>query len=522
MGKFALCGARIAYGNSWSVAVFSQRFFMCRFIFNRKKLIASILTLCLFLSGCGAGKEGQEKASGHAGQESTSSVRTDRSASQAGAEAPQNETGTSQKQSENTAGKVGSLRLLNDRQMSFMTSEGYYYITGNSVELGKDLRGRHIMYMDFATKKEVYLCNEPGCKHKDKNCTSVLPEEEFGDDCILFVLNNRLWLVSKDQDDENTIASDLYFDEKEGLPERQKLPTVIYSMNRDGSSRKKEYTFEQDVTVDQVVLCDGENMYLAAKKVNAISEKQATWHTATERKLVRFRTRDSVMETVCSLQPDNKIRWYVAGGCGDRVILQGTKYNQNLSWQEEMALDKEEYWKYAKDSSEVYASLDPADGSIKKIYSIKNDPDSENSTAVLGNFLYVSREKEGTVQKVDLKTGKAKMLARLKQNFIEGTMSDKLRCQAWDQTKPHIYFVDINTGEISHCTLVNQCNGWELEIKGDTGSQVLLVYDYDAKEDKEEKGAWEISRYQYGLIDKKDLYKSIGNFQKIEMKEEGQ
>lgn len=488
---------------------------MCRYLSYRKKMIISIFTLCLFLSGCGAGAEGQGKAPDDARQENTS-------ASQAGAEASQDETGTSKKQSENTVGKVGSLRLLNDKQMSFMTSEGYYYITEDSAELSKDLWGRHIMYMDFATKKEVYLCNEPGCKHKDKNCTSVLPEEEFGDDCLLFVLNDRLWLVSKDQDEENQIMADMYFDEEEGASSKQKLPTVIYSMNRDGSGRKKEYTFEQDVTVDQVVLCNEENIYLAAKKVNAISEKQTTWHTATNCELVRFGTKDSVMETVCSLQPDDKIRWYVAGGCGDRVILRGTKYNQNLSPQEEMTLDKEEYWKYANDSSEIYASLDPADGSIKKIYSIKNDPDLENSTAILGDFLYVSREKEGTVQKVDLKTGKAKMLAKLKQNFIEGTMSDKLRCQAWDQTKPHIYFVDINTGEVSHCTLVNQCNGWELEIKGDTGDQVLLVYDYDAKEDKEEKGAWEISRYQHGLIDKKDLYKSIGNFQKIEMKEAGQ
>ena len=28
IGKIVLCGTRIAYGNSWSVAVFSQRFFI--------------------------------------------------------------------------------------------------------------------------------------------------------------------------------------------------------------------------------------------------------------------------------------------------------------------------------------------------------------------------------------------------------------------------------------------------------------------------------------------------------------
>ena len=495
---------------------------MCKFSLNWKKVTASILTLCLLLSGCGAGEAGQGKEPESVSQENSDFQQVKANASRAGAEASEADTESSQQNTDQKKLTGGSLRLLNDRQMSFMTPEGYYYITEESAELSKDLWGRHIMYMDFATKKEVYLCNEPGCKHKDKNCTSVLAEEEFGSDYLLFALNDRLWLVSKDQDEENTISTDMYFDEEEGISLKQKLPTVIYSMNRDGSDRKKEYSFEQDVTVDQVVLCDGENIYLAAKKVNTISEKQTTWHTATERELVRFRTEDSTMETVCSLQSDDKIRWYVDGCCGDKVILRGTKYNQNLSVQEEMALENEEYWKYANDSSEIYASLNPANGSIKKIYTIKNDPDSLTSTALLGGFLYVSKEKEGTIQKVDLKTGEVKKLADLKQNCIDGTMSDKLRCCAWDHTKPHIYFVDINMGEVSHCTLVNQCNGWGLEIKGDTEDQVLLVYDFDATEDKEEKGVWEISRYQYGLIDKKDLYKNIGNYQKIEMKEAGQ
>ena len=318
-----------------------------------KKMIALVLTLCLILSGCGTGTAGQEKEPGDVSQENTG-------ASQSGIV-------TSQKQADDKVGKAGSLRLLNDRQMSCMTPEGYYYITENPSELGRDLWGMHIMYMDFATKKEVYLCNEPGCKHKDKNCTSVLSDEEFGDDCLLFVMNDRLWLISKDQDKENQSSTDMVIGEDGSSAESPQLPTVIYSMNRDGSDRKKEYTFEQDVTVDNVVLCDEENMYFAAKKVNTISKKQSMWHTATKRELVRFRTKDSGMETVCSLQPNDKIRWYVVGCCDDRVILQGTKYNQNLSPQEEMKLDQKEFWQYMNDSSEMYASLNPVNGTIKKI-----------------------------------------------------------------------------------------------------------------------------------------------------------
>lgn len=475
----------------------------------KKRIITTILILCLAVTGCGTGAEQQHKEQGTAG----AVKQTDTGASQSGSGSSPGGIETSE-----TKGADG-LRLLCDRQMNFVTQEGYYYITENQSELSKDLWGRHIMYMDFATKKEVYLCNEPGCKHKDKNCTSVLSGDEVTGDILVFVMEGRLYLICKGNDTEDSMEMAMTGDGEEDAQDK-KPPTVIWSMGLDGSDRKKEYTFDQDITVDNIVLCDRENIYLAAKSIRNSSEKNKVWHTSSQRELVRFRPEDSRLETVCSLQPDEKIRWYVVGASGGKVIMRGTKYNGDLSFKEQMELERKESWNYQNDSSEVYAIMDLADGSMRTVYSIKNDPDSENCSVILGDFLYVSLEKQGVIRKVDLKTGKAEKLVKLKHNFIAGTISDTLCCRAWDQTKPQYYFVNVRTGKVSHSTLVNKCNGWDLDIRGEAGDQVLVIYDYEAEE--EEKGEWEISRYQYGLIRKKDLFNSVDKFQKIDMKEAGE
>ena len=81
------------------------------------------------------------------------------------------------------------------------------------------------------------------------------------------------------------------------------------------------------------------------------------------------------------------------------------------------------------------------------------------------------------------------------------------------------YFVDINTGEVSHSTLVNKCNGWRLEFRAELESEVLVVYDYEAT--KSDSDTYSISRYQYGLISKSDLINGVDNYDTIKMIREG-
>ncbi len=500
--------------------------------------IVVIALFCLLSAGCrdsrsNAGKTGQsdmQETSEQQGKSEGSQTSEGKAADpsqERGVNSSSDPQNSVNQHSDSSKEKVsGSVRVLGmgNQNMHCLSDTGYYYITEDSSELKKDFYGRQIMYMDFATKQEVFLCNEPGCKHNDKNCSAVLTEDEIESigSALLFVWKDKLYMVSKYPDNEGTVEVNELWADGEDVSVNRRMPTTIYSMGLDGTNRKKEYTFAQDVTIEDMVLCDDEALYFTAKQINTSSEKGTTYSTASKRELVRYQPDGMKLETVCSLEFGDQIRWHTIGCYDGKVIVQGTKYNKKLSFQEEMELGQEEYWEYANDSSEIFAALNLADGSLKNIYSLKNDSDSINSTVMLDDYLYISAEKEGKINKVNLGTGKVEGLVKLKQGYIAGILSDKLCCQSWNQGEDHDnswYFVDCNTGKVEHSTLVNKRNGWALEIIGEIGSQVLVIYDYEGKE--EEKDTWDISRYQYGLIEKKDLCQGVDRFQKIAMKGAG-
>ncbi len=497
---------------------------------RKNMLMMSLLLLCFLLAGCG-NKVSRGKKTGQPESQESSTKRKEAEGSQNETDpwkqdqtAPSGEPENTFHRPPDSSQKKGrrSLRVLGKQSMSCLSDTGYYYITDDCVQIKKDLWGRRIMYMDFATKQEVYLCNEPGCKHNDKNCSAVLTEDTMGmiGSGLLFLWGEKLYLISRDEDKENMMSVDELFAEGEGVSIERQKATTIYSMGLDGTNRKKEYTFAQDVMVDDIVLCDDNNLYFTAKQISCSSKKGKSYYAASKRELVRFQPEKATVETVCSLEFADQVKWNVIGCHEGNVILQGTKYNKKLSMEEEMALEQKEYWEYANDSTEIVAALDLSDGSIKKIYSIKNDADSTHYLIMSGETLYVSVKEDRKIYKVDLGTGKVETLAKVDQGMIDGVLSDKLCCRSWDMEQDKTYyFVDIHTGEVSHSTLVNKRNGWSLELIGESGDQVLAIYDYEAKE--EEGDVWDISRHQFGLIKKDDLMQSKDRFQKISMKGPG-
>lgn len=447
-----------------------------------------------------------------------------------GTQNPQKESGQEQgTETENQAGgqmtskpaaqeESGELRMLCTEQWHCMSQGGYYYIEELSKELKKGFWGQHIMYMDFATKQEVYLCAEPGCKHIDEKCSAVLADD-LGQESLIFAMNDKLYIVEKEFDNENSMEGQFIGEDGE-LAEEEKIPVTLYSMGLDGSDRKKEYTFDRDIMVEARVLGDGENIYFVTKKLVTSSKEMQKYTTATERSLVKFGVKDSSMETLCPLSSEEKIRWGILGVSGENIILEGTKYNGNLTLEEEMALENEKLWEYANDSKDIIMALNIKDGKTSEVYSVDNDPDSLHCTAMWEDSLYISWEKEKKVEKVDIKTGKVKKLADGISVYIGGTLPGILCCDSWSDSKDYTsYFVDMNSGEVHHSQLVNKCNGWEIEIIGEWEGKVLAIYDYDATED--EDGAWDIKRKQFGLIDKEDLLKGTDAFEKIEMKGTG-
>lgn len=459
-----------------------------------KKLLSAFMVIALLACLCACGKT------------QTNGPQKEASTNQSN---PQNEQGSHTQ--DTTPNEVSGLTNLTSTNYAYCsTDDGYYYISEDSVKLRDGNWGTHIMYMDFATRQEVYLCSDTGCSHDDESCSSVLCEDEFVIfSSRIFVWNDKFYLLSKDYDNEGSVVIDMMTGQ---AVQADAKPSVLYQMDLDGTNRKKVYTFEDGMTLEDTVLSTDDNLYFVTKKLETNMEGNASVTTAQNRNLVKLNPLNGSFETVMSLDMGDSISWRIAGCYDNSLVLEGISYADGDSGSANM---NQEDWKelYSKSKS-VYATLDLSSKKLTEVYQIKNT--GIHASATKDGMLYVSDETSQDILAIDLRSGKTSTLASLRQNNIMGVFSDMLVCRTWDLSDDYtLYFVGTKNGEVSHCTVTNQFNGWPLELVCEVGNDALVIYDYKA--DAHSDGSYEIHQYKYALIAKEDLYAGKNTFRPIEM-----
>lgn len=450
-------------------------------------LFVTMVSICTLLSSCGD-RAGTKEKSSDTGKVFDASEGTE---------------------SSNTSSGHGELRLLGSPygECACITENGYYYMTTEMVELTDGSYGCHLMYMDFETGREIYLCSTAGCKHDSPDCPAVFLNDDFpAYSTRIFVLHDNLYILSREYDDDGTM--EIFGDE---YTEVETKPAALYCAKLDGTERKKIYTFDPELTLEDKVFGDDNGIYIVTKKLSKDKTQSQTYTTSSEQKLMYLDLDSLSMKEVCSLAFDDNIAWSVIGCGGNTFVLSGTDFGRELS-QEEM-WDDDVYRDLWLNASMVYAVLDTDNGTLREIYRQSNQ--YYNSGQVLGDSLYVSSSENENIEAYDLGTGEKKTLCSLPQNCIMGTFENTLYCQEWDLSKPTFYFINTETGNITSTPLVNKCNGWPIEFRGETTKDVLFIYDYDATAHGD--GSYEIYRNKHALISKEDLFEGRENYREIEM-----
>ena len=422
-------------------------------------------------------------------------------------------------------GSGSGLRLLYEMgDDGCHTREGYYYLTSEPEKLADGNYGIHLMYMDFATQQEIYLCSNAGCSHNTADCPAVFLYEDFPPyTSPLFVHGDGLYILSKEMDSDGGMStSDSYFGDAEGLmlgnADMGENSTILYRMNLDGTQREKIHTFDPSLTLEDYVMADENGIYVIAKKLSAERDGQDTYVTSSQRRLLYLDLGTGEEREVCGLDLEGNTSWQLAGCYGRSLVMEGTDYGREVS-REEM-LDDNVWRELYLNSEEVFAVFDLDSLQLTEKYRMSNRNDS--SALAEGNQLYISDEGEGVLKAVDLRDGSERILCRPENDFfrIWYIIGDKLCCKNKD-TDATFYYVDIHTGEISHSALVNKSLGWSLEFRAVLDSEVLVIYDYDAVPSELNEDAYEILQYKYALISKEDLFAGNDNYRPIQMTGKG-
>lgn len=413
----------------------------------------------------------------------------------------------------------GDLQFLSNRyaKSACNTEKGYYYLTEAATKLRDGSYGTHLMYMDFASKREIYLCSTAGCKHDSPDCTSVFPQDDFpAYSTLIFVCGDKLYILSREYDDDGTTSQDTsYIGGGDGSVESQ--PAVLYRANLDGTERKKIYTFDAALTLEDEVSGNDQGIYVITKKLSTDKDGDKTYTTSSDRKLMFLDFSSLSLSEVCSMDFGDNISWKIIDCGQEDFLLSGIDFGRKLSRDE--TWDDDKYKELYEKSYKSYALLSRNGGKPKEIVRQSNKYDS--SIKLLGDNLYFSSEKNQNIEVLNIKTGKKKTLCRLPQNLIMDAFEDTLCCRVWDlASDPTWYFVNTKTGAVTKTPLVNLRNGWSLEFCGETSKDVLFVYDYDATESND--GSYDIHQYKHALISKKDLFAGKDNYRRIKMIGPGQ
>lgn len=432
-------------------------------------------------------------------------------------------TGNNTSENNNT----GELTLLTSENSSIVsgnfgcaTEQGFYYMPEEFKELSDGVYGKHLMYIDYASAQEIYLCNNAGCKHDSAECMAVFTEEDLkaSSSSLLFVWQDYLYVF--EQRDESGSSGMNYVGENE---ETLQEPACLYRMNLDGTNREKVLTFDEGLTLEDCVYGCGDNLYFVTKKVTMENlENGGYYNTASDREMVSVDTSTWKQTTLCKLEEDLRLAESCAGG----ILCRRTVWNDGTTKKEADEMDTDTWIDAYGKTTEEYLLLNPQDGSTKQLAAVSNA--NINNGAAQGQKVYLSEQGKSGIRVIGTVTGEESVLIpeESKCNWVWKIFKDSILCDALDDPEAEtdnldhsLYFVDLNTGELHHCTLTNKTLGWDLEIVAETQDSFLVIYDYDAIDIGD--GGYEITQEYYGLISKEDLYASRDNYRPIQMVEKG-
>lgn len=466
-----------------------------------KKIIALIVILGITVSftACGDGKGENRKG--------------DKNGAVSGMAASQGSTEVENKTEKAAAGEFHVLANLDVQEgVRCINENGYYYITEESEELKGNHYGRHLMYMDFATQREVYLCSTSGCKHDTEECTAVLADSDFPEEMLVFCYGKFLFVVSMDYDRSGT--TEMNFMDGDEWKEPESHPAALYRMNLDGSGRTKVYEFDEGLTVEKTVLEAGGELYFIIKKMETrqLGKNKGNYTFSSERRVVKLDLESGSLSPVYQFESSKTVsEWTILGCFGHSLVLSALCYDHAWTDEEMLEDDKEAIRELMKKSRNQIAVLDLSNQSMKIVYDRSNKSEKLADYIYRDGIVYMSEEGDQSIRQLDLSTGKTRTLTKLKNNNLMGIYKDVICCQSWDLADDHtLYFINRKNGDVMHCGLVNKTLGWALDIVGETEDKFLVIYDYDATAKGD--GSYEITRNHYALISKEDLYHGRGNY----------
>lgn len=381
--------------------------------------------------------------------------------------------------------------------------DGYYHIT---MREGGDYTISNLCYYDYASKKEVFVCDQTGCQHNDKTCTSYL--EGIDGLSELFVYKDHVYIMESGTEGMMINA----------LGEFQKTAPRLFQMDLDGQNRKILTQLEEGYSFDcsQLILAN-DILYMPIVKTEQIEIKESSYlQVNTQKDLYAIDLTNGDKEQICSLKDKSLV-----GVEGRNIVLENMHYQDDP----QKYLDNRDYQGYDKAMLNYTIGYQKINVDTKQLSDEMTPPKHQESGVYYGNRLYWLEK--GSLVAFDLSTGKEEKLFQLDHvkddDYLEGFLDEYACIGRWieDEVDGHQknFYVSLKDGSMKENTLCKSTTHEPITILAQTSDSFLVNYDHDAHLEKSWAGTdqYEIDRYDYALIKKEDYFQSRANYDKIEI-----
>ena len=383
----------------------------------------------------------------------------------------QNNTSSTQETTNNAAASDAALTLCQSYDENGCYLADVFYTDSTNANL---------TYFDFAAKKQIFLCEQPGCTHDTESCRSymtAIPQ--------MYVINDGLVLLQI------------------GATESQ--PPNIQLADKDGSNRRPLMEFPADCLVLDPVYHDGQNLYMMTQQTSKDTGDMI-------KKVMKVNLQDGERTDIYTFSKEDYAA-SLSGAWGRNFII--SHYRMD-----------EQHNVY---SDECFLNLDTGKMDEEPLAVL----DAGNEGAVVGDgVLYRIKYPEQKIEIFDFETKETQTVDYAPvAASIEGTLEPRVGVSVMgpnllllefldfsgEETKFHRVVFDIENGEYHPFTLLRTHNNDIIRRLAETDDSFLVLTDWiSSVVDVDELGV-ETRQYEarYAMISKSDYENSIPNYIRI-------
>lgn len=345
------------------------------------------------------------------------------------------------------------------------------------------LLNENLMYTDYSTGRQFYLCGDPACTHTSDSCTSWLGNTVG--EVYLFAVPDGSSLYYAQQGNGEAENRDAQF-------------SSIFAMNPDGSERHVLTQLKENARITGGIAADAQFLYYNVVTVKGITAEPMIQLMRTDR--------DSGETEV--LLKNLPVSYHMKSACGSYLIYETSDEN-GIQWK----------------------AFDLKTQAFQELYGYGYD-DFEGKTAVYQNMLFLlakKQETQGTLMVYDLITGETNTIENVPiyagdtchfGGFFDDSwlVIDDVDNRNLSDVRELRHLVNVKTGEVLENDLTMDWYGERspIAILAEAGDSLLVQTASEEAEIASIQDGVEVGLKQQipvlSLILKEDFYRSKANY----------